>query len=81
MSAVIYSKYSAKANLLTFCKKCDSDVLPKVVFYHNEPDIGICPNCEAKVKKFKNSSRVEDGILSKVVALSIVVYLITLLVR
>ncbi|MCV6608233.1 MAG: hypothetical protein OIF32_08480 [Campylobacterales bacterium] len=81
MSAAIHSGTKYKSNQLTLCKSCKEQVIPKVIFYHNEPDVGVCPNCETKLKRYKNSSRNEDSVLAKVVAFSIVVYLISLFVR
>lgn len=80
MSAVSYPLKKAKIGHQAFCNKCKTYVVPTVVFYHNEPDTGLCPHCNREVKKYKNSSRFEDGILTKVVSLSIVVYLISLFI-
>lgn len=69
-----------KRSKTVLCSNCKKEVTPKVVFYHNEPESSICPNCNSKIKTFRNSSKIEDKLLIKIVAISIVIYFIALLV-
>ena len=71
----------SKNSKLIYCSNCKKLVTPQVVFYQKEPECSICPQCSFKFKKYKNSSKIEDRLLLKIVSFSIVLYFIALLVR